>query len=602
MLSGAFAAPVSGAPSGYILEVPDDLTISGISGDASTVVELPAGATPTSFTGRVSSTYTLPGDLIVTVNSRELAKVDALTGGSVSGPLTADDLRDGALRLGFKVSTVGDDRCFDQSGVSAVLDQIAITYQAPSTAPRTVADFMVGAPRSVTVSVPPGSSSAVHEAALNTVAVMAKTFARPTAVTLAIQAPAPANPNLDRVVAVSEGGDPKVAVVDGVLVISGPAESLTTSAQALASSNVAILGEPVAGGPSASVGDVIPALTSSLVDLGKGSPQLAGVGIVEASFGVSQSDFGRPVRAMTLTLTGTSTPVQGGEGRVNVLWNDELIESVPLTDESTFNVSMAVTGAKIRRDNSVTLQLEYLPRGGECSLAELPARLDIDGEASTISATAGRSATGFDMFPQALTSSTPVAFGSAQSADDSVVQAGQILAGLQRLSSREIKVSLLDWAEFVADPRPGLAVGVGPGEDTEIATPLRYAPFRTVDVDDNTLTAEVAGSFAAFQAYLAGERALLALGGVGADAPAQADLLAVVSNENPAGWFNLVGSIAVAQPDRATVFLAPESISAQPEQTGASSLRSFRWLWWIAALMLAGLVAGVLLRLRARRS
>ena len=585
-----------------VLSVPDTLAISGIAGEASIVVELPAGATPTALRGRIDSTYTLPGSLVVTVDNREVASVDTLTGGAVAGELGPDDVRDSALRLGLRAVIGGDDRCFDQSGVSAVLEQIEIVYQVPVSVPESVADFMVGAPRSVTVAVSPGSSAAVGEAALNAVTLMAKTFPRPTEVDLNLQTPGPANPGLDRVVVVTEGPEPEVDVVDGVLVVSGPPESLKTSVESLASDSVAILAKPSAVEPSADIADVIPALTSSLADLGKPSPSLSGVGIVESTFGVSQSDFGRSVSAVTLDLVGTATPVQGGEGRVNVLWNDVLVNSVPMTDDPRFATTVQVSGPAVQRDNSVTIQLEYLPRGGDCSLAGLPARLDVDGRSSTISATAGQSATGFEMFPQVLTATTPVTFGTQQSADDSLVQAGQLLASLQRLTGLPIDVELQEWDAFVGDSRPGVAIGIGEGEDATLGSLLRYAPFRTVELENNSLTAEVAGSFSALQAYLNGDRALLVLGGFGPNSPPEAARLATEANANPTGWFSLAGSIAVAEPGQEPVFLDPESLSAQPEQTAAGSLRSFQWLWWIAGLLLLALLVGVVVRLWRRRS
>ncbi len=146
-----------------------------------------------------------------------------------------------------------------------------------------------------------------------------------------------------------------------------------------------------------------------------------------------------------------------------------------------------------------------------------------------------------------------------------------------------------------------MAVGIGDGEDTEIATPLRLAPVRTVDVANNVLTAEVSGSYAAFQAYQNGERALLALGAYGPNSLVEAQRLAVESNANPTGWFSLDQSIALAQPGQETVFLDPGSIATQPEQTSVSSLRSLQWVWWIAGVLLTGIVVGLALRAWRRR-
>jgi hypothetical protein len=127
-------------------------------------------------------------------------------------------------------------------------------------------------------------------------------------------------------------------------------------------------------------------------ELGKGSPSLSGVGVVESVITIRQSDFGRPLAAVDLPRVGVVTPALGGTGR------------------------------------------------------------------------------------------------------------GHLIAGLQRLTSTQLVLEVLAWGAFLADLLPGIAVGVAPGEDTQISTPLRYAPFRIIEVLDKGFTAEVNASFAAMVA------------------------------------------------------------------------------------------------------
>lgn len=279
----AYAATDTDTDTDTILESSDVLTISGVRGEASTTIPLPINAVPVLFAAVVTSTYTRPGQLIVTLGGRDLAPVDALTGGDVLALMSTEDLDDeGRLRVGLRVALGDNERCFDQTGVTAVLDDIKIAYEVPATTPRTVADFLTGAPRSVTVSIPPDASADVHEAAFNAVAVMAHTFAPTTTVSVVVDAPRPIDANLDRLVVIGEGPAAAVTVADGVLTVAGPEASLSTSVLALGDSSIAVVGAPSAGEPSSSVEEVIGSMSRTFNELGKGSPSLSGVGVVES--------------------------------------------------------------------------------------------------------------------------------------------------------------------------------------------------------------------------------------------------------------------------------------------------------------------------------
>lgn len=314
-----------------------------------------------------------------------------------------------------------------------------------------------------------------------------------------------------------------------------------------------------------------------------------------------KSDFGRPVAAVGLSLLGVVTPALGGEGRINILWNGQLVDSQPITDVDTYTADVSIGAPEVQRDNTLILQLEFLPRGGDCSLDGLPARLDINGERSSVEAIAGQTLNSFAMFPQPLPTVTPVAMGSGQDPTDSAVQAGHLIAALQRLTNTQLVLEVLAWEALLADSRPGIAVGVAPGEDTQLSTPLRYAPFRTIEVLDKRFTAEVKAPFAALQAYSRQSRELLVLDGYGQSQLAQANRLAALADLPPAGWFGLQGSIALAQPDVDVKFLTPDPIATQPQQTTTESLLSLQWLWWLSGVLLASLIIGFLLRRRSSR-
>jgi hypothetical protein len=70
----AYAATDADADADTILESSDVLTISGVRGEASTTIPLPTDAVPVLVAAVVTSTYTRPGQLIVTLGERDLAR------------------------------------------------------------------------------------------------------------------------------------------------------------------------------------------------------------------------------------------------------------------------------------------------------------------------------------------------------------------------------------------------------------------------------------------------------------------------------------------------------------------------------------------------
>lgn len=73
----------------------------------------------------------------------------------------------------------------------------------------------------------------------------------------------------------------------------------------------------------------------TLADLGANTIKLAGYGTQETYLGVSQSQFGGPVSAVTLHLSGTHTAVPaGGQAALSVYWNDYLLSSHTLDGDS----------------------------------------------------------------------------------------------------------------------------------------------------------------------------------------------------------------------------------------------------------------------------
>lgn len=506
--------------------------------------------------------------------------------------LNPNDTRNGEVTVGLRVDLRSEDLCSDVGDADAELRNLRIQYRLTQDLTNSVASYMSPGARSVTVTTDADPSPQEQQAALNVATVAASLFGSAATISYQPEAPAPATPANDRVIRVAEGGsEPQIEVTDDVLTISGPPDTLTATAQALGSDYLPIAGEPRAVNPSASFAAQFGKLTQTLEELGLAVPPLVGIGQTDLDLPVDQAQFGRPVSGFTLNLKGAVTPAVQGTGRINVLWNGELLDSVAITDVSTFASTVSVSQAQTRRGNTLTVQLEYEPSDG-CRSGVLPARFDLSPQ-SLITAKAGNTEPGFLAFPQTLTNPTPMVLTGGRPVTEGLQDGVAVLAGLQSLTPRVIQPQLLDFDAFLADSRPGIAIGVGPGQDGPLQTPLRYAPFRVVDGQTQQLSVQVAGSFAALQAYDTGERRLIVLGGTGREA---ADLMAALAqraNSADGGWGSLQSDIAVAQPSEPILFLGQTGLAVQEEKIAESSILSSGWLLVAVGFLILALIVGI---------
>jgi hypothetical protein len=465
--------------------------------------------------------------------------------------------------------------------------------------PTTVAGYLSPGAQDVTVTTSALPSTTEQEAALNAVAAAQRVFGPQTRVTYVADAPKPDSPAVRRVIQISQGGvSPQVQVRDGVMTVSGPPDSLMTSVRSLASDYVPVAGEPVAVSPSASFEDRFGDLSQTFGELGLATPPMTGIGDTELDLAIDQAAFGRPVAGFTLDLKGIATPALGGTGRINVLWNDALVSSTALTEDSAFTTSATIGSELVRRANTLTLQMQYAPKGG-CRRGELPARFDLD-DSSVVTAKAGQTLSGFQSMPQQLGQVTPVTLIDSGSVAQTLSQAADVIAGWQRLTPRLLQTELLAFDKFAADSRPGLAVGLTPEQDGALRTPLRYAPFRTVDGQAQEFTAEVEGSFAGLQTYDTGQRQLTVLGATGEGGDRLMSRLSRRANTVQGGWASLTGDIALAQSGMPIAVLSQTALAVQPEKVADSRVLNSWWLVLAVLALALAVVVGLIVRRRHR--
>lgn len=589
------AVPASAVTTDQSLRSAAQLTAQEYGGPANLDIALPAGAEPTRLQGTLEPSG--PAVQVATVGVAErVAATDLAAPTAIDVPLTAEDLDGSNLRVWLTAGPDDQGRC-EQWQQFVTLSEIVITYSDPESS-ESVAAYLAGTPDRFTVVVEGGSDEPTQQAALNAATTAARLFPSTTAVSLATIAPS--EPSMtNRVLALrATEGPSQLALTPAGLTLTGDSSGFDEAVRALGGPYRELLSEPAASQLTA-YGLTANGETLTLSALGVDALSISALGDVRRSVTISQSAFPRPSDTYTVELLGAITAVAGGTGRVNLLWEGQLLESIPMTDVTDFAASLTIDPTLMRREGTLTVEVQYLPASGTCAVGQLPARLDIDVERSTVIAQAGQAMTGFEMFPQSLESTTAVAWGAEPDAALSMVQAGALLVGLQRISDSPVVIDLMSWSSFVAAEIPGVAIGLSEDEASQVNTPLRLAPFRTIDADQQRFSAEVNGSFAALQAYRDGERPLLTLGGVGAEARTAEQAILDSMAADTAGFATFTGDVAAAQPGQTPFDFELGVLASQPEQVASRGPMQLWWLWIALAGLAGALVLGYLIRRRS---
>lgn len=589
------AAPASAATTDQTLRSTAELTAQEYAGPASLDIALPAGSVPNRLQGRLEPSG--PTVQAATVGVAERVAATELAGPTaIDVALTTEDLNGSDLRVWLAAGPDNQGRC-EQWQQFVTLSEIVITYDDPQSLD-SVAAYLAGTPDRFTVVVDGDSDEPTHEAALNAATTAARLFPSTTAVAMATMAPSePSMTNRVLTLRATEGPS-QLALTSTGLTLTGESAGFDEAVRALGGPYRALLSEPTASRLTAE-GLTADGETLTMRALGVDALSITALGDVRRSVTISQSAFPRPSDSYTIELLGAITAVAGGTGRVNLLWDGQLLESIPMTDVTDFAASLTIDPTLMRREGTLTVEVQYLPASGTCAVGQLPARLDIDVERSTVTAQAGQALAGFDMFPQSLESTTAVSWGAEEDPAVSMVQAGTLLVGLQRMSDSPVVVDLMPWSSFVATETPGVATGLSEDDASQINTPLRLAPFRTIDADQQSFSAEVNGSFAALQAYRDGERPLLALGGVGAEARTAEQAILDSMTADTAGFATFTGDVTAAQPGQAPFDFELGVLASQPEQVASRGPRQLWWLWIALAGLAGALALGYLIRRRS---
>lgn len=587
----AAAEPIPGLPETTV-GLPFTLSVQGANGRSEVLAPVPDGANPLRLTGEITANYNYPGTVTVDIGGRRAAEVDAMKGGPVDIALEPGDLVDGALPVTMLVRLTSEEDCFADDNASATLKDARLTYQYPATPPDTVGTFLSPGILRYTVVVSPDAGTAAQSAALNAVSALTLRFPSPTVVDLQVTDTAPEASFQERVVVIEEAPGTTLTVADGTLTVAGEGDGLTSAAAALGSDNLDLIDQVEASDVTASPQFEVRNDPVSLAELGIATWQTAGIGKHSADIGINQPAFGQQLEALTVALTGSVTPVpEGGQGRVDFLWNGLLLDSVTMAETSALKSTLKIPADLLRRDNTLTLQMSFIPPGGKCFPRGIDGRVDIDTAGSTVTPKAGTSVPpGFERFPQAFGAQVPVTLEPA--GDDAALrQAGLLVAALQSSGSQQFTYQVADEGSGAESQDAGIVVGESSSTATEFKAPLQDSTLTSLGQPDQVFAAALTEPFAGLQAFAGDGRDLVLLNAFGDEQTSAplATALAGYANQPPLRWSKLEKQVVVMGTDEVAV-TSSYTQPAQPDKTrtlliativgfALVALAVLLWLW-----------------------
>lgn len=616
LVLGLPALPSAAADGDTVDTVPVSLTVRGASDSASTAVPVLPGLVPTSLTTTiVGGTGSTGGEGVYTLRSGDIAATaPSRTGGPVTLPLTAQSVRDGSIPLTLSISILDADGCPDAAIddlAIASIREVGITYTGAPLAPTTPADFFSAAVKSIALVSAPDKAAFASPAVLQAAATLATTYPRAT---ISTTPAAPGGP-FDRIVEFVPTTGPVVAAVDAVgttprLTLTGDSAALVPAAAALGSADLALATEPEVGALG-QTGTPATSLTYTWADVGGAAPTLSGIGTLSESVTLQQIRFGGPISELSVKVVGTHLPTPvNSNNTVSLLVNDRLLASTFLGEDDTYELTGQLTGKDVRRANQITVEVSAVPIGGQCGSGFADTRVDIDANASTITAVSGQTLNpGFERFPQVLGDALPVTFAKGPNQAD-LSNAVAIVASLSRLPSTPLAVTVVPLEEFVSGDSNGLIINAGPEEATTLGAPLPYDPVRAPNSTPPEFTVDVGTPFAAFESFATGKRDIMMLGAYPGDDPAlaaqqQKDLAAAVAAP-PEGWFALTGDVMFNGGGPKPVFLSVAApTAAEQQQTAAEQANDTSvpaWIWLAGFVLLLLLLTGLALWLVTRKA
>ena len=526
-----------------------------------------------------------------------------------------------SVTLSLTLAGIAEDRyCLDDLNPVDLING-SVTFAGREAEPTTVADFMPGALRKLTIALPSKPSQAEANAAVQLATELTARYRRQAPEVLVVPLDDGAstidNPSLplERQFVVKEGPQEGLSLQGsgGVpqMLISGPADKLSRQVQFLTDSSINMAVGTRAVAERLHADPQFPGNSTTLAQLQQINLTASRLA-PQVNIALDQTKFGHSVQEYRLHLLGTYTPVPatfGGQLVVSV--NGELLESWPAETGGVIDRWVTVPDRLIARYTNVAVALNIAGNTGRCNEYQ-PMTLTLNGN-SVVENTPALPPVpaGFGSLPQALMPSMQV--GIAPESFPDVARAIQIAAGLQRLSVMPLRTTVTSVQEALSLREPAIIVSADGWTDTSITLPVSAdggritLEGRDADEPEATLTLDPAVRFGSLQAVFDGQRSLLIATSNGA--PAQLDDLLRWLNADTKRWTQLRGNAIVAFPGRqpASVMVDAASAVSGPaiSESGRDSAgqRSGSTAGWAVAGVVIAVAAGAVgLALSARRA
>ncbi|BBH16050.1 hypothetical protein Back2_03370 [Nocardioides baekrokdamisoli] len=579
---------------------------------ATSQIPIPSGITPTEVRGTLrlddpsaTAVVLLGGASVFTGTGKRIYDLDLqVPHGSVS---------EGQLPITVRyLSGDSADACRTVDA-QARLTAIAVTYTGVESTPTSLATFFPVVAPQVNVSVDPGGSDDVLEAALVAVGAISHRYGSPTKVTF--NGDAGAAPGTRRI-AIAAGPDPVRAAIsdDGgvpTLTLTGSGRQLSEAAAYLGAADpVRLLDSVEASGPAVTTTPSPAPLQQTLQHVA-GTDQLAlsGYGSSQAYVGINQDAFGGPIDSLRLHLPFTNTAVPSGStAQLDVFFNNHLMWSRDLGAGDGYSVAadFTVNASDLNRSNGLVVRLSATASVGHCLSGPLALPLEVHLSTADATMTASRgfgALSGFQRFPQVLAGSLAVALRST-GADrmTNAAAAAAIISALQQVSSTQLRIHLVTPDAFVNGHDTGLLVGATGTDANALHAPLRLVSNRLLGNANTEYEASNDQPFAALEAIARSDRDVLLLGGWNPGSTSGEMLTSRLTRYlTITGWSGLTDDLVVA-----TLHQQPFTISSGAYVPSAAQLaehgRAAYWLFLGALVLVLLLGLNYALARRRRRA
>jgi hypothetical protein len=203
----------------------------------------------------------------------------------------------------------------------------------------------------------------------------------------------------------------------------------------------------------------------------------SGIGEMETSLFFTQSDFGGPIKEISVHMKGVYTSIPDGvRASIKIFYNNNLIISDMLNNSGTYETFFVVPTRLIERDNEFKINITYPPQNGKCELGEQKIfTFDID-ELSYIQVKRGQNLpVTIHRYPQVLLPSFQITFDSISI--DKVAAMSSFLETMQNTTKTELQFELIKWEKATSTNKPLVVVSSPNNALKRFNSPLQIEPI-----------------------------------------------------------------------------------------------------------------------------